>query len=74
MISEARAREIAREMVNPADADWNRIALFGATGTVEKGVGDAARDAAAYATAELGGIAIAEANDLAEYLISADPS
>lgn len=49
MITETKAREIARELVDPADAADNKIALFGATGEVEAGVADAVMQAKEYA-------------------------
>jgi len=45
MLTEARAREIARHICNEEDAEWNRIALFAANGEVELGVAEAVRQA-----------------------------
>ena len=69
VINRVEARCIARELVPPADASWNKIALFGAKGIVENGTPAAAREAAHYALRH--GLPDAEkALALAEYLES----
>lgn len=49
MITETKAREIARSLVDPNEADDNKIALFGATGEIEAGVADGVEQAKDYA-------------------------
>lgn len=72
MITETKAREIARALVDPIESTDNKIALFGATGEVEAGVADAVTQAKDYALEHRGehglGDTVGDLEHLAEFL------
>lgn len=68
MIGRGEAQAIAAELADPADADWNKIALFAKTGKMEPGLVLAVEEASDYAARYLDTVATTRADALLAYV------